>query len=268
MKATAFKRTVLALPTEKSVPVSMLEAFSIFIYGKQGIGKTSFTAQFPKAIHMMFEPGAKTESIFAVYPKNWEEVLEYTRMIKASDAYENVIIDTIDLMYDMIGKQVCKDNGVDFLKDVGFSDGYTQAGNKFRDILTELHSNKGLIMLAHDKTEFNMDENAPKFIIPSTASKGASTVGKWVDLTAHYYQDSAGNHQLRIRSSVDREAKNRIKKRFMYTDGSEMRDVYMGKSEFEAFENFKNAFENKTVNPAPPKSSGTTKRTLTLKKQK
>lgn len=259
-----YKPLVLTLPTQKSVPVDIMTAFSYFVYGKQGIGKTSFTAQFPNAIHMMFEPGAKTESIFAVYPQNWKEVLEYARLIKNSDQYENVIIDTIDLMYDMCCKQVCVDNGVDLLKDIGFGDGYSQSGSRFRDVLTDLHSNKGLIMLAHDKEKMKSKDSDPDYTIPSTAKRGAETVAKWVDLTAHYYLDSKGRHQLRIRSSVDREAKNRIKNRFMFTDGSEMQDIYMGTSEFEAFANFKKAFNNEVAKPEAtalikPSTSGAVK---------
>jgi hypothetical protein len=271
--AKAYTPMKLELPTEKSVPVSEMTAFSYFFYGKQGIGKTSFTAQFPDAIHMMFEPGAKTESIFAVYPQTWAEVLEYTRMIRESDKYKNVIIDTIDLMFDMCCKQVCKDAGVTMLKDIGFGDGYNQSGNRFRDVLTDLHSNKGLVMLAHDKIQTNFDDpNAAPYTVPSTAKRGAETVAKWVDLTAHYYLDKKGLHKLRIRSSVDREAKNRIKKRFMYTDGTEIVDIDMGNNEFEAYHNFENAFNNK-VDKLPQEATSVasllqknkTKQKLTLK---
>lgn len=264
MKYTSQK---LTLPTEKSKPVVDMTAFSIFIYGKQGIGKTSFTAQFPNAIHMMFEPGAKTEEIYQIHPKNWSEVEEYTQLIKLSSTYSNVVIDTIDLMFDMCCEQVCKDNGVKLLKDIGFGDGYNQAGNRFRNVLTDLHTEKGLVLLAHDKEKMKTNDRDAEYIIPSTPKRGAETVAKWVDLTAHYYLDKMSKHKLRIRTSTDREAKNRIKKRFLYTDGTPMMDIPMGNSEYEAYENFCKAFDNSFERPSIHKKEDpkTTKK-LTLKK--
>jgi len=260
----------LTLPTEKSVPVTDISKFSVFVYGKQGIGKTSFTAQFPDAIHLMFEPGGKTEQMYQVFPENWEQVVEYTRLIKATNQYKNIVIDTIDLMFDMCCEQVCKDNGVKMLKDIGFGDGYNQAGTKFRDVLTDLHSNKGLIMLAHDKEKMKTDDSEPTYIVPSTAKRGAETVAKWVDLTCHYYIDRQGRRQLRVRTSVDREAKNRIKGRFMYTNGTPMNDIYMGTNEFEAYANFMKAFNNsldaESVKPTEPQKQET-KKQFTLRKE-
>ncbi len=263
-RPSEFKPLELKLPTEKSTPVADLTMFSIFIYGKQGIGKTSFTAQFEDAIHLMFEPGAKTERIYQVHPNNWKEVIEYTRLIKEEKRYKNVIIDTVDLMFDMCCDHVCALNGVSILKDIGFGDGYNQAGNLFRKVLTELHMTKGLIMLAHDKQKMKSDDLEPDYTVPSTAKRGAETIAKWVDLAGHYYITKNGKRYLRIRTSPDREAKCRIKEQFLYTDGSPVIDIPMGNTEFEAYSNFKLAFENKLEKSAIPQDTEPKKQT-TLK---
>lgn len=245
----------MELPKEKSIPLSNISDFSMFFYGKQGIGKTSFTAQFPDALHIMFEPGAKTEEIFQMHPANIKEVHQILKLLKDTDRFKFVILDTIDLFWDMITDEVCKVAGVEMLKDIGFGDGYRQAGDMFRKFLIELQDKRGLIMLAHDKEKMKTNDDDVDYIIPSTAKRGAETVAKWVDLAGHYYLDKYGKHLLRIRSSKDREAKNRIKHMFKYTDDSLVVDINMGKSEQEAYENFMLAFNNKLVNPRPPRGA-------------
>lgn len=257
----------LSLPTEKSIPVTDISKFSIFIYGKQGIGKTSFTAKFPEALHLMFEPGAKTEEIFQMKMESWKDVETVLRLLKKETRFKYIIIDTTDLMWDMCASEVCKIKGVDYLKDIGFGDGYNMAGTKFRDALIEFHSKRGLIMLAHDKEKMQLDDSAPKEIIPSTAKRGSETIAKWVDLCAHYYLDRTGNRKLRVRTSTDREAKNRIKHMFKYTDGTLVHDVPMGKSEDEAYKNFILAFENKLENPLAGLAKNKPKSKFTITKK-
>jgi hypothetical protein len=243
----------MELPTERSIPVTNIADFSMFFYGKQGIGKTSFTAQFPDTLHILFEPGAKTEEIFQMHPENIKDVHKILSLLKGTERFQFVVLDTIDLFWDMVTKEVCKRAGVEMLKDIGFGDGYTQAGDMFRNILIELQASRGLILLAHDKEKMKTNDNDVDYIIPSTAKRGAETVGKWVDLTGHYYMDKYGKHLLRIRSSKDRESKNRIKHMFKYTDGTLINDINMGNSEQESYANFMLAFNNKLENPRPIK---------------
>ncbi len=237
----------LSLPTEKSKIESDISRFSFFIYGVQKIGKTTFTAQFPEALHMMFEPGAKTESIYQVAPNNWKETVEYIRMINADTRFKNVIIDTVDLMFDMCSKEVCVEAGVEMLSEIGFGDGYSKVGNKFRQALIDIHSKRGLICLAHSKDKMKKSDSEPDFILPSTMATGAKTIGKWVDLTGHYYINNKGERMLRIRPSLDMEAGTRIKHHFMFEDGTPIQDIPMGTSEDEAYKNFVDAFNNKLV---------------------
>lgn len=241
----------ISLPIEKSKIETDISKFSLFIYGDIGIGKTTFTGMFPNAFHLMFEPGGKTEEMYQEHPQNWEYTKGYADLLDkdTSGRYKNVICDTVDLMFDMCSKAVCTFYGVNFLKELDFGDGYTIAGNWFRDILIQLHRKRGLILLAHDKSKMKLKDTDPDFIIPSTMGTGAKVIMKWADLVGHYFLAMDGKRYLEILPSNKKNIKNRIKKHFLYTDGTPMRMIDMGGNEEEAYKNFMDAFDNKLENP-------------------
>ena len=245
----AYKPMKLVLPTQNSVPETDISRYSFFIYGKQGIGKTTLSLQFPNALHMMFEPGAKSKALRKIEPANWKEVEGYIKLIKDDTAYKTVVIDTCDLMWDMCTAQVCEDKGVDYLKDIGFGDGYSIAGTRFRKALIDIHMNKGLIILSHDKMRISEEKNEEGYIIPSVPKRGADTIAKWADLTAHYYINVANERLLKIRANAKAEAKCRPDEFFNYTDGTPIMNIPMGKSAGESYENFLKSFNNELENP-------------------
>ena len=264
IKGKGYKPLKLALPTEDSVPETNMERYSYFIYGKQGIGKTTFSIQFPDALHMMFEPGAKSKALRKIEPLTWKEVEEYARLIAESEMYKTVVIDTVDLMYDMCAAQVCKDKGVDYLKDIGFGDGYKIAGNRLRNVLIKIHNKKGLVILSHDKVKMKTKDSDPDYTIPSSEKRCSDTIAKWADVAGHYYISNQGNRFLRIRANNVCEAKCRPNEFFNYNDGTPIMDIHMGTNEKESFFNFKRAFENQLENPIP-KPKQKTKQTFKLK---
>ena len=249
MVVPKYKALDLKLPTQDSEPDTDLLRFSFFIYGKQSIGKTTFTLQFPGTLHMMFEPGAKSKAFRKVEPTTWKEVEEYTRIICLDNSYKTIVIDTCDLMWDMCVAQVCVDKGIEYLKDIGFGDGYSIAGNRFRKVLIDLHRTKGLVILSHDKMPISENEKKAEYWIPSCPKRGSDTIAKWIDLTGHYYITAGNERYLRIRANSRSEAKCRPDEFFNYTDGSPIMDVPMGKTAEESFSNFKKAFNNELANP-------------------
>jgi hypothetical protein len=181
-------------------------------------------------------------------------------MIEQTD-YKNIIIDTVDLLWDYCSDEVCKQNGVSILKDIGFGDGWTFVAKNLRDSLIRLTTKYGLVCLSHAK-EKKMEKVSEKqfksvdFTHPSCSGRCAEVLSKWCDLTGYYYIDPEGERNLRIRPSGDIEAGNRVKGCFQYTDGSVITDIPMGNSEEEAYKNFVDAFNNRLVNPkAAPKKS-------------
>jgi len=247
----------LVLPTEDCVPETNMLAYSFFIYGKQGIGKTTFSLQFPDTLHLMFEPGAKSKAFRKIEPRNWSEVESYVDLLETDNVYKTVVIDTVDEMWDMCVRHLCKEKGVEYLKDIGFGDGWSLAGSLFKRLLIRLHACKGLVILAHEKERKEEGQKGPGYIIPSTQKTGAEVVAKWVDFTGHYYIDISGKRYIRMRTNAIAEAKCRPDEFFNYTDGSPVENISMGNSAKEAYVNFEKGFNNK-LNKKP----------LTIKKEK
>lgn len=257
--AKQIKQTGLSLPMEKTKPETDLSRYAVFIYGMEGIGKTSLSARFPDAIHFMFEPGHRSSSVYAVEPENWEQVEEYVDLLSkdTTNKFKNVIFDTVDLVFDMLVDHICNEFDIDALKDIGFGDGYRMARTRFLKLLSKIDKRYGIVLLSHAK-EPSDDGDGSR--ITSTAMKTCrSTLAKWCAITGYYYIDESGARKLRVRPNTWCEAKMRIENRFNFSDGTPVDDIPMGKNPNEAYNNFIKAFQNTLDKP---------KKSITLKLKK
>lgn len=256
MKTVKPKQKVeVSLPTEFSEIKNEISDFTFFIYGHQKIGKTSFSTQFPEPFHIMMEPGAKRYKVKAVYPETWEEFIAYVKLLSTTEnEFKTVVIDTVDILWEKCCDWVCREAGVELLKDIGFGDGYTRAGKAMRNALISIAKNYGLICFSHAKDKKLEKVSANQFnsvdyTHPSCGNKCAEVLGKWCDLTGYYYIGEDGKRYLRILPSGDIEAGNRIDNCFQYDDGKRIQDVPMGNSPQEAYQSFISSFKNELKKP-------------------
>ena len=252
-----FEMVEVSLPTTKSKAATNIEDFAYYIYGAPGIGKTTFTAQFPNALHFMFEPGADDKELYQVFPKNWREVLAYVSEVEKAGKqgpFKNFIFDVVDLAWDMVEQYVCQRRVVDFLKDIGFGDGYKEAAKELRNVLIRLKRCGGLILLSHEKSQ-KMEKvaggfNQYDFTHPSCSNSCNDVAKKWVSLVGNYYVNDSGERFLKIGVTKDVEAKCRIHDtHFHYSNGEKISDIPMGESAEESYNNFSKAFENSLTKP-------------------
>lgn len=79
---------------------------------------------------------------------SWSELKQVVRQLKsdaAKEAYETIIIDTVDIAYDYVTKYIC-DNakrpdgsyGVDRIGDIPFGGGYAQVAQEFDGCLRSI----------------------------------------------------------------------------------------------------------------------------------
>jgi len=246
----AYKPMELTLPETPSEIVTNILEFTYFIYGDIKIGKTSFSAQFDNALHMMFEPGGKRQKIKQVFPLNWKEVEEYVRLVEARTDYCNtVVVDTVDLMWDMASKFVCEQKGVDYLKDIGFGDGYNITGSLIREALVRLQRGRGLVILSHEKTSPIIEGSSIMYTKASCISTCEKVLGKWCDLTGRYMLLPTGERVLQIAPSNIMAAGHRIEGAFQYMEGYPIQQIPMGKNPKESYANFVKAFRNELTIP-------------------
>jgi phage nucleotide-binding protein len=161
--------------------------FRLFIYGPPGVGKSSFANQFPGVLFADLEGGleqidcARTAKI-----KTYEEFIEACAYFKTAKEYQTLVIDTIDILEQLIWKKICTDNGVKSIEDVGggFGKGYTLAQSMFLQLLNSLDDlGKNYIFIAHEQQKSVSEPDKPAFdkYVIKMHQKSASLITARVD---------------------------------------------------------------------------------------
>lgn len=246
----------LSLPTErKGVPDGIGE-YSLFIYGHQKIGKTSFTTQFDKALHFFFEPSGTDYEIFAVEPANWKQFKDYLILLERAKAagtleFKTFILDVVDLAYDMCLAHCCGLQGLTYPPTNDFGKTWKEIKTEFRDTMLRLARLGGVVCLSHAKeATIELRDGGEYTIYQPSCAKGVSEVlSKWADLTGYYRPNTTGGRELCITPTSEYEAGNRMERRFKFTDGSQIERIDMGSSAVEGFANFMRAFRNELDRP-------------------
>ena len=160
------------------------------IYGGGGIGKTSFGAEAPEAIFIQTEDGlADIDCQSFPLAKTFENVMESLAVLyNEKHDYETVVIDSVDWLEKLIFAQVCIDNEVNSIEEIGYGKGYVLALNHWEELIEGLdalryNKNMGVVLIAHARIE--------KFTLPGQDSfdrhapdidkRSAPTLIEWCD---------------------------------------------------------------------------------------
>ena len=145
----------LSLPTELSVPSNNLLDYSIFIYGAKKIGKTTLAAEFAKnkkTFFMMTENGAKALKILQEKVNSWSDFVGYIDLVKNDNDFGLVVVDTVDVAYDLCMKHVCSELKIKHPNDLGYGKAWTELKIEFIEQINKLvNMDKGVIFTSHDK---------------------------------------------------------------------------------------------------------------------
>ena len=138
------------LPTKKSTVEKDLSKYSIFIYGKAKIGKTSLCAQFPDALFLMTEPGGKSLEIYQTNVRNWPHFKQLITELETTDMYKTVVVDTVDNLFKMCTDWYCKKNAIQHPSDEDWGKGWQMISDEFLLAITKLMQlNRGVIFTSH-----------------------------------------------------------------------------------------------------------------------
>ena len=186
-----------------------LSGKSFLIYGERKSGKTTIATKFPKHIILAFEKGYGMIPNAMGFPINsWREALEAKKELlkdakavekgeKAEKEFLTVVVDTIDLAYDMCERYILDKEGVEYLDETEKMRGYRAVSREydkfFQDIVKAGYT---LICISH-ATSKQVKENGEKYdkTIPTVPDRGFLVVSRLVDVCAyaHYETDDAGN---------------------------------------------------------------------------
>lgn len=115
-------------------------AKKIVIYGPEGIGKSTFAAQFPDPVFIDTEGSTKDMDV-ARFEKasSWQMLTDQIRYARSAPGIcKTLVIDTADWAEQMCVEDLCARNGKKGIEDFGYGNGYVYAKEEFGRFLNLL----------------------------------------------------------------------------------------------------------------------------------
>lgn len=175
--------------------------YTVLLYGQPKTGKTTTAAQFPQALLCAFETGyLAIPGVMAQPISKWSEFRQVLKQLNSEQAHEqfkNIIVDTVDIAYDLCEKYICNQNGVSSVGDLAYGKGYALAKKEFDEVLREIPKmGYGLVMISHAQDKTFKDENGDEYqqIVPTLANQPRLVVDRMSDIIgyAHPFQEEDG----------------------------------------------------------------------------
>ena len=161
----------------------------ILLYGMEGIGKSTFAANFPDPVYVQTEDGLGNIDC-AKFPlaQSAEDAFKQLDALRSPNEFQTVVVDSLDWLERLIWDQVAKDAKVDSIEKIGYGKGYVIAltyWRKILDVLSALHAqNKIVLLLAHAVAEDYTDPEVAnlKRFTPRLHKTARSLIAEYVDV--------------------------------------------------------------------------------------
>lgn len=129
-------------------------AYSLVIYGPEGIGKSTLASKFPDPLFIDTEGSTKRLDVARTdRPKSWPILLQYINEIKDKHLCKTLVIDSGDWAERLCLENVCNTHNVTGIEDLNYGKGYVFAKESFAkmlDLLTEvMNSGINVIITCH-----------------------------------------------------------------------------------------------------------------------
>ena len=180
-----------------------LRGYSIFFYGLPKTGKTTIASQFPGALLLAFEKGYNALPGVMAKPLNsWGEfkkVLSELRDPEVQKVFQTVIIDTVDVAYQLCEQYVCSRESTatqtyEAIGDTPYGKGYKLAQAEFDAAVRKiLQMDYGLVMISHsiDKTTKTESGEEITKIIPTVDARAKLVCERTCDIIGYARQVDA-----------------------------------------------------------------------------
>ena len=187
-----------------------LGSYMNYFYGNSKTGKSTLCAKLygDDALFIATEKGYSALNVFAIDLTNWNETNGLLRELKKPEVRERfkvIVIDTVDILYDLAVSYTLKINGCTDLSDKPFGKLYGEVDKVFNSFLLEItRLGYGLALIGHAKTQSKLakvgrNDRETDYTIPSLAKRGYQIVANMVDNIFYVTidQDDEGN-QIRV----------------------------------------------------------------------
>lgn len=124
----------------------------ILVYGRPGVGKSTFAAGSPSPLFLDIEGGTNALDVARIVPKTYREVVDI--IANFPDGFSTVVVDTIDALEKLIHTDLCKRHGWETIEAPGYGKGYAAAVDVFAEflrVLDDLRARRGVevVLLGH-----------------------------------------------------------------------------------------------------------------------
>jgi len=143
----------MTLPTEKKKPSVLLWDYTILMYGKKLIGKSSLANEIPDNVFLNAGGGLEAIECYEIPIKKWDDFIEASaELLTKEHNFKVITLDTIDRLHKLCVSHVMKKLGISYPGDLEFGKGWDAVKDEFmRPLMALVLSNMGLLMISHVK---------------------------------------------------------------------------------------------------------------------
>lgn len=115
-------------------------ALRTVVDGVEGVGKSTFAAEFPDPLFIDMENGTDSMDVKRTQePKDWTELLQIVRDVAADPTVcKTLVLDTGDKAEALCVRYICQKYKTDGLESFGYGKGYVYLREEFENLLNEL----------------------------------------------------------------------------------------------------------------------------------
>ena len=167
-------------------------AIRVGIYGTEGVGKTTFAANFPGAVFIDTEGSTKHMDVARFDPpETLQAVMDQLAYVLGNPEHiGTVVIDTVDWLERLIFRAVCEEKKIQNIEDIGYGKGYVYAKQKMQgllDILDQIIS-RGVhvVLVCHSMIrKFELPDEMgsyDRYMLKLNEKNIAPLIKEWVDM--------------------------------------------------------------------------------------
>lgn len=243
---SAVAAPAFVLPSVPSQPSAHMGDYSMLLFGDKKIGKTTLAAQFPDALFLMTEPGAKALAVYQVNILGWDQLKQAAKALVTDKQFKTIVVDTVDIAFKMCERAVCARLGIDHPSDEDWGKGWSAVRDEFTSWVQAItNMNKGVIFISHAVEREIKNRNGMKYdrFQPTMSGQARDVVEGMVDIWAYYtYVDQ--RRMLTIRGDEHIMAGHRMQANFLW-NGKEVRSIAMDPTPQAGYANLIAAFHNR-----------------------
>ena len=208
----------------KIISGKIIKPQKVVIYGPEGIGKSTFAAQFPKPLFIDTEGSTSHLEVDRLpRPTSWQMLKQYIKDLKGDTmGYHTLVIDTADWAERLCEEAVCQSNGKVGIEDFGYGKGYTYVKEEFGRLLDSLSdlidAGMNVVLTAHSIIrKFELPEETGAYdryelkLGQKAGNQCAALAKEWADMVLFV------NYKEIVITTKDNKKKVSGGKRVMYT---------------------------------------------------